>query len=143
MRYFEIFLFNIPLEICERVSHLQAATTATTLLTSAISGNRGHVLDAADLQARARESAESRLAARAGALRLVATRRAHLDVERGEPELLQSKKARSGRKQCALVKLLVTCRNICTLFPQTLRFIQKCEYPTTVDRVERPCENAF
>lgn len=67
---------------------LQAATAATALLTGAVGGHGGDVLDAANLEARARQSAESRLAAGAGTLRLVATRRAHLDVKRGEPELL-------------------------------------------------------
>ena len=60
----------------------QAATAATTLLAGAVRGHRGHVLDASDLETGARERAKRGLAARPGALRLVPTRGAHLDVKR-------------------------------------------------------------
>ena len=40
---------------------LQAATTATTLPAGAVRGDRGHVLDAPDLEPGARECAERRL----------------------------------------------------------------------------------
>ena len=45
-------------------------------------------LDAANLEAGAGQRAEGGLPAGAGALGLVATRRAHLDVKRGQAELL-------------------------------------------------------
>ena len=68
--------------------NLQAATAATSLLAGRVRGDGSHVLDAANLEAGAGQRAERRLAARPGALGLVPTRGAHLDVKRGEAELL-------------------------------------------------------
>ena len=60
--------------------HLQTATTATALLARAVSGDRRAVLNAADLDARTRQSAERRLRARARGLRLGAARGPQLAV---------------------------------------------------------------
>jgi len=69
-------------------SRLEATSTATALPAGAVGGYRGHVLDAANLEAGAGQRAQGGLPARAGALGLVATRSAHLDVKRGQTQLL-------------------------------------------------------
>ena len=95
--FYFMFVFNIipQARLGSASQHnLQATTTATALLTGGVGGHGGHVLDAANLEAGAGEGAEGRLATGAGALRLVATRRAHLDVKSGEPELLREKRER-------------------------------------------------
>lgn len=78
--------------------HLQAATTATTLSTSRVRRGRGHVLDAANLQAATGERAKRGLTTRTRALRLVTTRRAHLNVKRGDTEFLASRRDVLRRK---------------------------------------------
>ena len=78
--------------------HLQAATTATTLSTSRVRRGRGHVLDAANLQAATGKRAKRGLTTRTRALRLVTTRRAHLNVKRGDTEFLASRRDVLRRK---------------------------------------------
>ena len=74
-----------------RRDDLQTTTTATTLSTSRIGRRRCHVLDSANLDAATGESAQRALTARTRRLRLVTTLRAHLDVQRGDTELLASR----------------------------------------------------
>jgi hypothetical protein len=77
-------------------SDSQAATAAAALAARGVGGHRRHVLDAADLEARARQRAQRRLRARPRRLRLVAPRRAQLDVQRGDAQLLRVAKARAS-----------------------------------------------
>ena len=58
--------------ITEATARLEAATAATALAARRVGRDRRHVLDAADLEARARERAQRRLGAGARRLRLVA-----------------------------------------------------------------------
>ena len=74
-----------------RRDDLQTTTTATTLSTSRIGRRRCHVLDSANLDAATGERAQRALTARTRRLRLVTTLRAHLDVQRGDTELLASR----------------------------------------------------
>ena len=99
MRIFPLTLHHLSPIRCTSQHNLQATTTATALLTGGVGGHGGHVLDAANLEAGAGEGAEGRLATGAGALRLVATRRAHLDVKSGEPELLREKRERERERE--------------------------------------------
>ena len=69
---------------------LQAATAATALPASAVGGRGRDVLNAADLDARARKSAQRRLGPRPGGLRLVPPRRPKLHVQSSDPQLLQN-----------------------------------------------------
>ena len=69
---------------------LQAATAATALPAGAVGGRGRDVLNAADLDARARKSAQRRLGPRPGGLRLVPPRRPKLHVQSSDPQLLQN-----------------------------------------------------
>lgn len=84
-------LSQIELVMVLRRDDLQTTTTATTLSTSRIGRRRRHVLDSANLDAATGESAQRALTARTRRLRLVTTLRAHLDVQRGDTELLASR----------------------------------------------------
>ena len=95
--------------ITEATARLEAATAATALAARRVGRDRRHVLDAADLEARARERAQRRLGAGARRLRLVAARRADLDVQRRHAELLaahgyvlRGKHGRVGRRLVAV-----------------------------------------
>ena len=78
--------------------NLQAATAATTLLAGRVRGDGGHVLDAANIEAATGERAKRGLTTRTRALRLVTTRRAHLNVKRGDTEFLASRRDVLRRK---------------------------------------------
>src|ERR1051326_9210970 len=67
---------------------LHAPAAAAALLARAVVRHRRDVLDAADHDAVARQAADGRLGARAGAAGLVAAVAAHADVERREALLL-------------------------------------------------------
>lgn len=67
---------------------LQTTTTTTTLTTSGVGGNRRRVFDAADLQARAGQSAQRRLGARTGCLGLGAASGTDAHVKRVDASLL-------------------------------------------------------
>ena len=84
-------LSQIELVMVLRRDDLQTTTTATTLSTSRIGRRRRHVLDSANLDAATGERAQRALTARTRRLRLVTTLRAHLDVQRGDAELLASR----------------------------------------------------
>merc|ERR1719444_468921 len=76
----------------------QAAAAATALAAGAVRGDRGDILDAADLHAGAGERAEGALGARARRARLRASRRAQLDVQRADAQLLAPRGHVLGRK---------------------------------------------
>ena len=80
---------------------LQAATAAAALAARGVGGHGRHVLNAANLEARARQRAQRRLGARPRRLRLVAPGRAQLDVQRGDAQLLQ----RQRRKRASALRM--------------------------------------
>jgi len=65
-------------------ANLETATTVTSLGAGRVGGDGGHVLEAADLEARAGEGADSSLSAGAGGLGAGATSSAELDVDSGD-----------------------------------------------------------
>ena len=67
---------------------LQTPSTTTTLAACGIGGNGGHVLNAADLDARASKGAEGRLGTRAGGLGAISTGGTDLDVKGSDSQLL-------------------------------------------------------
>ena len=80
-------------------SRLQAATAAAALPARRIRWHRRHVLDAANLEAAARQRAQRRLRPRPRRLGLVAASGAQLDVQRRNPQLLRQ--GRGQRASCA------------------------------------------
>ena len=64
-----------------QAAHLQTATTLATLATSAVSGDGGNVLNAADLHARTSESAKGGLSTRTRGLGARASSGTNLDVQ--------------------------------------------------------------
>ena len=77
---------------------LQTATAATALAARRVRRDRRDVLDPPDLDPRARERPQRRLRAGPGRLGLVAARRAQLDVQRGDAELLDARGDVLGRE---------------------------------------------
>ncbi len=85
---------------------LQAATAATALPAGAVGGRGRDVLNAADLDARARKSTQRRLGPRPRGLRLVPPRRPKLHVQSSDPQLLQSS-IMSAATNCFASRILV------------------------------------
>mmetsp|Transcript_5018 Transcript_5018/g.12749 ORF Transcript_5018/g.12749 Transcript_5018/m.12749 type:complete len:215 (+) Transcript_5018:100-744(+) len=114
-------------------SRLEATSTATALPAGAVGGYRGHVLDAANLEAGAGQRAQGGLPARAGALGLVATRSAHLDVKRGQTQLLapncdilRGKHRRVGGRLIAIgLHLHATSNTADCLFPREISHVHE------------------
>lgn len=73
-----------------QAGRLQAATAATTLLSGRIRGDGRDILDTADLESRARESAHGGLSAGAGGLGGVTTSGTKLDVDGGDAQFLET-----------------------------------------------------
>merc|ERR1719454_346727 len=86
----------------------EAATTATGLAARAVSRDRRHVLDAANLDAGTRDCAERRLRTRSRALRLRATNSAELDVNATDVQLLEARRDILRRQHRSIRRRLVT-----------------------------------
>merc|ERR1719411_2178322 len=71
-----------------RTQHLQTATAAAALAAGAVGGDWRHILNTADLHAGTGQRTERRLRARSRSARLGTTRRAQLNVQRGDAKLL-------------------------------------------------------
>lgn len=97
---YEILIYAIT--IAKKVGNLESSTTARALAAGRVCGDRGDVLDAANLEARTGEGTKSGLGTRARGLRSVTTGGSHLDVNSSDTQLLGLGSGVHGGKHCSV-----------------------------------------
>nr|ACR34455.1 unknown [Zea mays] len=89
-------------------TRLQPPSPPTTLSASAVSGNRGNILNASNFHPRTSKSPESRLSTRSRGLGLVASSCTKLNVQRGDTELLATLCNILSSKHSSIRRRLIT-----------------------------------